>query len=73
MTQRATLQYTLVTTYWDPATVGSVADETGPTTGDAVSRALLGEFASRYELVEGSLAPETLVLAETLESQYAVP
>ena len=55
---------------WDPATVGSVQDELGVLDCPAVAKAILAEFSARFDLVDGSLSPETLTLAERLEPQF---
>jgi octanoyl-[GcvH]:protein N-octanoyltransferase len=49
---------------WDPATVGAAERP-----WEAVRDALLEAYATRYELVTGSLDPETLELARALELQ----
>ena len=35
-----------------------------------VAKAILAEFSARFDLVDGSLSPETLTLAERLEPQF---
>jgi octanoyl-[GcvH]:protein N-octanoyltransferase len=60
---------------WDPATVGAVEDEVsvGGDVWEAVKEALLAEYASRYELVEGTLDEETLELARRLAPEHRPP
>ena len=58
---------------WDPATAGSVSDEVGAMTTDAVAEAILARLAERYDLRETRLDAQTLALAERLESDHAVP
>jgi octanoyl-[GcvH]:protein N-octanoyltransferase len=56
---------------WDPATAGSVEDELGDVELAAVEDAILGGLrAGGYELVEGSLDPDTLALAERLQPDH---
>jgi octanoyl-[GcvH]:protein N-octanoyltransferase len=55
---------------WDPATVGSVEDEISGISLAEVETALLEELGRRYELLEASLDPETLALAEGLEAGH---
>jgi lipoate-protein ligase A len=55
---------------WDPRTAGSVADEVGAVSLDAVEFALLSRFAERYELVEGELDRLTLERASELEAEH---
>jgi lipoate-protein ligase A len=58
---------------WDPETVGSVVDEV-PGVGLAeVEEAILRELARRNELVEASLDPATLALAEAREARHEAP
>lgn len=40
---------------WDPETAGSLADEIGPVTLDAVTEAVLSEFGHDYDLYGGTL------------------
>lgn len=58
---------------WDPATVGSIEDELPSISYEEVERAILEEFAARYDLFEGKLATSTLALAETLEAAHVAP
>jgi octanoyl-[GcvH]:protein N-octanoyltransferase len=57
---------------WDPATAGAVADDVPDVTIDAVERAVLDSYATRFELVEAPLDAATLELAETLADRHAV-
>jgi octanoyl-[GcvH]:protein N-octanoyltransferase len=57
---------------WDPATAGSVADEV-PVGADEVAGAIVARLSQDYELAETSFDPETLALAERLESEHAIP
>jgi octanoyl-[GcvH]:protein N-octanoyltransferase len=58
---------------WDPATAGSVEDETGEASLDALEAALLEELSARYELEESPLDGETLALARRLAPQHRSP
>lgn len=58
---------------WNPETTGSIEDEVGPTQYDAVSRAVIDEFAIRYDLVDGVISSETLPLAESFEAEHLAP
>jgi lipoate-protein ligase A len=58
---------------WDPATAGSVEDETGERSLDALEAALLEELSARYELEELPLDDETLALARRLAPQHRSP
>lgn len=55
---------------WRPATVGSVEDEIGPISLEALAEAIIAELSLRYELVEGHLNLDTLELAEALEADH---
>jgi octanoyl-[GcvH]:protein N-octanoyltransferase len=55
---------------WDPATAGSVEDEVGDVTTSQVADAILARLGQRYELTDTTLDPETLALAEALESEH---
>jgi lipoate-protein ligase A len=55
---------------WDPRTAGSVADEIGVTSLDAVESALLHGFAERYRLVDAELDRPTLERAFGLEAEH---
>ena len=58
---------------WDPATVGSVADEV-PGIGLAeVEGAILAELARRHELVEVALDAQTIALAEVRAPDHEAP
>ena len=57
----------------EPSTIGSIGDELGATNFDDVRQAIIDEFASRYNLSNGALAPDTVALAETLESEHIAP
>jgi len=58
---------------WDPATAGSVKDEVARVTTAQVQDGIIARLAERYELAEAELDPETLALAERLESDHTVP
>ena len=58
---------------WLPQTVGSIEDELDGADYGAATQAILDEFAGRYELYEGTLSPETLRIAETLEAEHIAP
>ncbi|MFN2555584.1 MAG: biotin/lipoate A/B protein ligase family protein [Nitriliruptorales bacterium] len=74
----ARIRHVLVPVYsaleipWEPATVGSVEDEIGPTTADAVAAAIIDELSVRYDLSEVHLNRDTLELAEALEVDHCV-
>jgi lipoate-protein ligase A len=55
---------------WNPDTTGSVQDETSGVTYLDAQQAIVDEFASRYELAEGTLARDTVALAEELEPEH---
>ena len=57
---------------WDPATAGSVAEETPGVTLDDVAAAIRVEYAQRYELVAAELDEETLALAHRLRGAHHV-
>jgi hypothetical protein len=57
---------------WDPATAGSVEDEVARVTITQVQEGIVARLAERYELAEAELDPETLALAERLESDHTV-
>lgn len=57
---------------FDEATVGSIEDEAGGIAVDRVQEAVLARLGERYELREVDTAPETLALAERLESDHSV-
>jgi lipoate-protein ligase A len=52
---------------WDPGTVGSVEDETGPVSWEGVRDAIVDAFSDRYTVIAGAMDPATLALAERLE------
>jgi octanoyl-[GcvH]:protein N-octanoyltransferase len=58
---------------WDPQTAGSVADEVGDASLDAVEAALLDRFAKRYDLVDAELDETTLERAAKLEAEHEAP
>ena len=58
---------------WDPATVGSVADEVPGTTLDQVEEAIVAELGRRFELVDAELDPRTLELGAELERSHEPP
>lgn len=58
---------------WDPATAGSLADELGAIADEVVERVVLDEFAARYALIEGTVDPDTLALAEELVPEHRSP
>ena len=58
---------------WRPETTGSLHDEVGPALFDDVKAAVLKEFATTYELYDGSLTSETLSMAEKLEPEHLAP
>ena len=55
---------------WDPSTVGSIEDELGVASYDAVMAAVRDVFAARYELVPEAVAPGTLALAAELAPEH---
>ena len=55
---------------WDPDATGSVEDELGVGDFEAVRQAVLDEFASRYELTEGTLDGATVAVARSLEGEH---
>lgn len=57
---------------WDPATAGCAADEAPGADTEAVADAIVAELATQHELVEATLDPETLALAERLEERHAI-
>jgi octanoyl-[GcvH]:protein N-octanoyltransferase len=58
---------------WEPATAGSVAEESPDTGTEEVLAALREEYGRRYELVEAELDAETLALARRLEPEHLAP
>jgi lipoate-protein ligase A len=80
VTGSAPLRDALVAVYdalgldWDPATAAAVEDEAPGVTLEDAERALVGELAERFELVDAELDAETLALAAKLETEHrAVP
>lgn len=55
---------------WDPASVGSLEDEIGPVTRDALVEALLAELARDRDLLEAELDPGLLDAARTLAPDH---
>jgi len=55
---------------WDPATVGSVADEVPGTTLDAAEAAIVAELGKHFELVDAELDERTLELGAELEADH---
>ncbi|HEX2172825.1 MAG TPA: hypothetical protein VHL09_10320 [Dehalococcoidia bacterium] len=65
--------YAALALTWDPATVGSLEDEIGPITHEQAEAAIVAEFARRFDLVEGTVSPEALDLAEQIEARHLSP
>jgi lipoate-protein ligase A len=57
---------------WDPATAGSIEDEVAGITRERVEKAILARLGELYELREAPIDPETLALAERLQSDHSV-
>jgi octanoyl-[GcvH]:protein N-octanoyltransferase len=57
---------------WDPATTGAVADEAPDLSLDDVRRALLDDYAARYELTPASIGPLELERAAELLERHRV-
>jgi octanoyl-[GcvH]:protein N-octanoyltransferase len=57
---------------WDPATAGSIEDEVAGVTMERVAAAISSRLGELYELREAPIDPETLALAERLESDHSV-
>lgn len=55
---------------WDPETVGSVEDEIGATSLEAVEEALLAEVRDSWDLIPATLDDATLKLAEELAEAH---
>lgn len=51
---------------WDPATVGSLADEDGSITWEAAQRTIVNEFGDRFRLEEGQISEDALARARQL-------
>jgi len=58
---------------WDPATVGSLEDETAGVPRAALVEALLAELAKRHELERAPLAAELLAAAAEGEADHRLP
>jgi len=57
---------------WDQATAGSIEDEVAGITVQRVEEAILARLGQLYELREARVDPETLSLAERLESEHSI-
>jgi octanoyl-[GcvH]:protein N-octanoyltransferase len=57
---------------WDPATAGSVEDEVTGITVQGVEDSIFARLGELYELREMPVDPETLALADRLESDHSV-
>ena len=57
---------------WKPTASGSVRTEVPSATWSAVSDAIVTEYAREYDLVEGSVDPQTLRLAQDLAAEHRV-
>ncbi len=57
---------------WDPATTGSLQDEVPGIDWEDAERAVVDEFAARFDLEEASTSPETLALARSLAPRHAL-
>jgi octanoyl-[GcvH]:protein N-octanoyltransferase len=57
---------------WDPATVGSLADEDGSIAWEAAAEAILGRFAERCDLEEERLPDEAIARAHELVPHHSV-
>ncbi len=55
---------------WRPESAGSLRDELEALSAEQAARAILAEFGSRYELADGSVAPQTWALAHSLERDH---
>jgi octanoyl-[GcvH]:protein N-octanoyltransferase len=55
---------------WDPATAGSIDEVVPGVTTAQVEAAVLAQLGERFELAEANLDPDTLALAERLESRH---
>jgi lipoate-protein ligase A len=58
---------------WDPASAGSIEDEIGATSREAVVDALLAELGKRHELERAPLARGLLAAAENGEHEHRLP
>ena len=57
---------------WNPEASGSVRTEAPSATWEAVRDAIVTEYAREYELVDGSIDPDTLDLAQGLAEEHRV-
>ncbi|HEX6654063.1 MAG TPA: hypothetical protein VF072_15060 [Thermoleophilaceae bacterium] len=57
---------------WRPEASGSVRTEVPSAAWKAVRDAIVTEYAREYDLVEGSVDPETLALAQSLAGEHRV-
>jgi hypothetical protein len=57
---------------WDPATVGSLAEEVGPVSRAQLVEALLAELGKAHALERAPLAPELLAAAEAGAHEHAL-
>jgi hypothetical protein len=57
---------------WDPATAGSIEDEVTGATVEGAAEAILARLGEHYDLREAPVDPETLALAQRLESDHSV-
>jgi octanoyl-[GcvH]:protein N-octanoyltransferase len=57
---------------WDPAATGSVRAEAPGVGWDAVSDAIVAEYAREYDVVEGEMDAETMELAKSLAPEHRV-
>jgi lipoate-protein ligase A len=57
---------------WNPAASGSVHTESPSAGWNAVRDAIVTEYARDYELVEATVDPETLELAQSLAEEHRV-
>jgi lipoate-protein ligase A len=55
---------------WRPQSVGCLEEEIGSLDAEQVERAILSEFATRYELLPDAVGAETRELAEALEPDH---
>jgi octanoyl-[GcvH]:protein N-octanoyltransferase len=51
---------------WDPQTVGSLADEVGSISWEAVAQTIIEEFGARYRIEDGQIAAEAVDRAREL-------
>jgi lipoate-protein ligase A len=58
---------------WDPATTGSLEDEVPGLNWDDALNAILARFGETYDLSEGAVSPETMDLAQALQTRHAAP